>query len=408
MFVNPSGQRKAWGFCLALLALACGAAPAKPAASTQPAAKLKTYQTRYYTIHTDLDPEAVREAAARMTAMAEEYHRRTEGFAGTIRQRLPFHLFSNAKDYYAAGGRRGTAGAYNGKELMAVASRKDPDRVWQVVQHEAFHQFAHKVIRGRLPIWVNEGLAEYFGQGIWTGDNFVTGLVPPERLKRLKAHIDAGRILPFLKMLPMSHKEWNSVLSGRNYDQAWSMIHFLVHADRGRYRPALEAFVTDISRGQPYKQSFLNRFGRDVEAFENRYRQWWAWLPPDPTADRYVLATVQTLCSFLARANAQGQTFADAEAFFQAVEAGALKTHPSQWLPPRLLERALESASKLGGWSLAGTAQRPALVLAQPGGLTFTGTFTIRDGLVEDVRVQIKQTPPSSAPAASAPSQPTE
>ena len=33
-----------------------------------------------------------------------------------------------------------------------------------------------------MPTWLNEGLAEYFGEGIFTGDGFVTGVISPERL----------------------------------------------------------------------------------------------------------------------------------------------------------------------------------------------------------------------------------
>jgi hypothetical protein len=42
------------------------------------------------------------------------------------------------------------------------------------------------VIGGELPIWVNEGMAEYFGEGIFTGDGFITGVIPPKRLRMIK------------------------------------------------------------------------------------------------------------------------------------------------------------------------------------------------------------------------------
>src|SRR5690242_10590675 len=88
--------------------------------------ELKTYETRYYVIRTDLNEEQAKEAAVRMTRMAEEYVRRTQGFSGKITQRLPFYLFRHEEDYEAAGGPAGTAGVFTGEKLMAWAGDR-PD-----------------------------------------------------------------------------------------------------------------------------------------------------------------------------------------------------------------------------------------------------------------------------------------
>src|SRR5262249_24093662 len=108
------------------------------------AGELQTYETKYYVIHTDLNADEEREAEVRMTKMAEEYYHRTQDFAGAITQRMPFFLYKHADDYYATGAPRGTAGYFNGKELVAVAEDMGP-RTWNTVQHEGFHQFAHLV-----------------------------------------------------------------------------------------------------------------------------------------------------------------------------------------------------------------------------------------------------------------------
>ena len=94
--------------------------PARPAPAS--AADLKQYETRYYTIYTDLAPDVEREAAARMTRMAEEYHDRTRSFAGVIRHKFPFYLFRNEADYHAAGGMPGSAGVLHRLRPTARAS----------------------------------------------------------------------------------------------------------------------------------------------------------------------------------------------------------------------------------------------------------------------------------------------
>src|SRR5690242_4319694 len=78
--------------------------PAAPPPPVRSGPHMVVYQTPYYTIRTDVDPDDVREAVLRMNKMAEEYQERTKGFSGTVRQRLQCYLFKNEADYHAAGG----------------------------------------------------------------------------------------------------------------------------------------------------------------------------------------------------------------------------------------------------------------------------------------------------------------
>jgi hypothetical protein len=377
-------------FGLVALALAGTLLAATRPVDADDKGKLKRYESPYYVIHTDLGLESAREAYARMTAMAEEYHQRTKGFSGVIRHRLPFYLFKNPSDYYQAGGVRGSAGMYNGSVLMAVAR----GNAWKVVQHEGWHQFMHQAVGGNIPIWVNEGLAEYFGEGIWTGDNFVTGVIPPGRLRRIHSLIKKDKTLPFLQMLMMTHQQWSGALNIRNYDQAWSMVHFLVHADDGKYRDAFGRFISDMSRGRAWQKSFVARFGRNVDAFQKRYQDWWLAQKGNPSREQYIRATVEILTSFLARAEAMDQHYEDFDAFIKAAKEGKLAMDPKEmkkaWLPQSLLKSALKNADKLDGWKLVRVRKRarPQLVLRLKDGPTFTGRFVPKAGKAPDVTVK--------------------
>ncbi len=371
--------------CFAALAVVAGLAP-----TAQAQAKLKTYQTKYYIIRTDLEPDDVREINVRMTAMADEYRRRTKGFSGTIRKRLPFYLYSKREDYYAAGGPEGSSGLFRGGALLAVAGEKTSNRTWHIIQHEGFHQFAHAAIGGDLPIWANEGMAEYFGLGIFTGDGFVVGVIPPQRLARLKKEINENKLNSFGKIMMMTNKDWHKELSICNYDHAWSMIHFLVHADDGKYRKAATGFLNDISRGTPYLNAWMKNFGKDVKTFEKRWREYWLELPETPTADLYDQAVAAALTSFFARAQSQKQKFKDADEFLQTAEAGNLKTNKNDWLPPTLLAEALAKAGKIGKWSIEVTGnQPPKLICTRDDGKRFVGTFVLKEDQVSKVDVTI-------------------
>ena len=333
---------------------------------TSGAGQLQTYDTRYYVIHSDLDQDAIREAELRLTKMAEMYAERTAAFTGKITTRLPFYLFRNPQDYYAAGGLAGSAGVFTGDKLMAIAGEETSAGTWHVLQHEGFHQFVHAVIGGDIPVWVNEGMAEYFGKARFTGDGMVTGLVPQSRLSRIRKQLENGQFKTMREMMELGYATWAREMDTGNYDQAWSMVHFLGHADGGAYQRRFDGFLRDVSlKGLTWEEAWRRNFDGNIEAFENVWRVYWENLPDHPTRDLYAKVTVATLTSFLARAHRQGQQFRDFESFLDAAEAGRLESHSKDWLPPALLEEALVEARMLDECSLERKGRKPPKVICK-------------------------------------------
>jgi hypothetical protein len=327
--------------------------------------------------------------------MAEEYRRRTSDFSGEIRKKFPFYLFRREADYHAAGGTPNTAGEYdpNAHALMAFAGDDGPNlATWYTVQHEGFHQFADQVIGKQLPICVNEGLAEYFGEALFTGDGFVAGVVPPWRLKRVQATMEAGKFAPLREIMSLSHKQWNARISTTTYDQVWSLVHFLVHADDGARREGLVALLKDPNG------AFEQHLG-NIEDLETMWRTYWSQLSENPTADLYVEATLRTLTSFLARATARRQQFASFAEFLAAAEKGRLKMAESDWLPPSLLSDALKRTATLqnegGQFTLELDAPRPPKIAYRArGGSRMVGRFTLKGSRLGDVSIDRAATSP--------------
>ena len=394
------------------LTLLADSTPPASRSSTRPATKpathpapifpptLKTTESPYYIIHTDLDLDATREAYVRMTRMFEEYQRRTAGFSGEIRGKFPFYLFKDEKDYAAAGGLKDSEGVFivdsGGSRLMAIAGEKTTPYTWHVVQHEGFHQFAAAVIRGDLPPWLNEGLAEYFGEALFTGDSFVSGVIPPRRLLRIQNAIAEKKFKPFREMFLLSQDDWNDEMATANYDQAWAMVHFLAQGEDGKYQKAFVAFMRAISTGKPYLDAWFEVFGRDVDAFQKRFEKWWSELPPNPTAVLYERATLLILTSFLARANAQGQKFDSADAFLLAAADGSLKRAPEEYLPQSLARTAGQQGSKLTDLTLLQKGPLPQMSCIASDGSKMTVSYTLNGTHVRAMTVDVK---PATRPA---------
>lgn len=376
-------------------------------------AGLKVFESPYYHVYTDINADSAREAVIRMTKMAEAYHERTAAFSGVIREKLPFYLFDTGEEYHAAGGMVGSAGVFDGRSLMAMAIKDREGHIakptWHVVQHEGFHQFVHAVIRGDIPTWTNEGLAEYFGEGIFTGDGFITGIIPPQRLKRIKSEIADSKYKPFPKIMFLDQKSWNAELgsdqasAGVNYDEAWSMVQFLAHGENGKYQKAFSGFMYDVGRGQPWEKAWQANVGT-ADGFEDKWKAYWTGQPENPTINLYAQASVAMLTSFVGRAYTQKQTFDNFEELTRT-DPSAMKAAPADWLPPSLFTDGLSLAKKLTdeGDTFAITTESPKNKLPQitctlPDGSKLVGRFAVRGLMIGKVDVEIVPVP-KPAPA---------
>ena len=349
---------------------------------TEMPAGMRAYPSPYYVIYSDLEPERVQEAILRMTRMAEEYHDRTKEFSGVIRQKFPFYLFKRGEDYYAAGGMTGSAGVFmvrgDDAKLMAIAGERNSSSTWHVIQHEGFHQFAHAVIGGNLPAWLNEGLAEYFGEGIFTGDGMITGVVPPSRLKKIQEGIKTRRFRSIQSMMLLSGERWNAEMDGTNYDMAWSMVHFLAHGENGKFQAPFGQFVKDIGHGKPWDRAWLANFGT-AEGFEKRWAQWWLAQEPLGSKDLYVKAVASTMASYVGRAGLMKQTFDSVDELARVARDGSLKLPAGDaWLPPGLITSILDLKDKLGDdvtYEIKKDARGPQVVANMTDGTRLVATF---------------------------------
>ena len=388
---------------LLILAAALAGASATDAAARSKSV-LPNYprtNSRYYVVYSRLDRETLREAHARLTAMAREYHRRTSGFSKSVKRRLAVCLFDNLDDYYRAGGLKGSAGLFTGSALLAVVPKGQPWGNWPTVLHEGFHQFAEQSVGGRWPVWLNEGMAEYFAHAIWTGDTVVTGLISPLRLVRFHAQLKANRAKGFVDFAGIDQTAWNAAMNVDYYDQAWSMVHYLAHAHGAKYRSVLGNLIRDASRGRRGDTALKRRLGRHLKKVESDWRSWWLAQRHDATTHLYTKAAVATITSFLARAHMQGLRFQSADEFLAAGREGKIDTTPngreSLWLPDRLFkEQLVYVLRRRGTWKLL-PGPLPSLQLTSHDGRVFTGSFKPSASRRPDVRVAIAAEKPEPA-----------
>ncbi len=284
-------SKSVWLVCVCVWLLGAGVARAQ---------ELYDVNSRHYAITTNLERHDIKGVALHMDAVFRAYTRMFSGFTARNNKPVTLYVVDSREDYTGVLEERGIDGANSGgmffytfqeAGLATWRSGRPAERMYHVLQHEGFHQFAHIHIGGNFPIWVNEGLAEYFGQSLLIGERLETGLVPASRLDRVKASITEERTLPFDDFIRLDNASWSQRVAGGDartgmmYDQAWSIAHFLVHADNGKYARAFERFIKETSRGLSIDNALQNSFGTsNLDAFETAWKEWTLELEPDPVS----------------------------------------------------------------------------------------------------------------------------
>jgi hypothetical protein len=262
-------------------------APRPAAAPNSPAPVLRTFHSQHYTLHTDFEPGFAQDVARRMDAMYDEYSRRLDSLKPVaMPQRHELYLFARQSDYvrFVGAAFGSTGGAYiPGRNVIAsFLEKQGHDAVRRTLQHEAFHQFAEQTFAGNLPIWLNEGMAQYFEEGLWTEAGFLLGQVSPHRLRQLQSDIKAGRLTPFDRFTTLSAEEWSGALSTRGqtrgmtqYNQAWAMVYFLINASDEAGQPLYRARflrMLQLLRDGAKPQAALEQcFSANYEGFQKHF-----------------------------------------------------------------------------------------------------------------------------------------
>ncbi|MGN6625767.1 MAG: DUF1570 domain-containing protein [Tepidisphaeraceae bacterium] len=267
------------------------------AAATAFAGSPSVFESQHYRIHSDLEPAVTQDYARRLDAMFGEYARRLADFELPSQTKFDVYLFEKRADYQKFTGNSlpNTAGMFI-PALHALAGFEElrgRDGLRKTLQHEAFHQFAWSAISKNMPIWLDEGLAQIFEEGVWTGNRFILGQVPPGRLRDLRNDLNSNRFVPFRTFLTMSREQFQARMSDLNlgraqYNQAWAMTQFLIFdtddAGRPRYRRRLINWLRDLHSGKNAQTAFAANFSPNIDGFEQRFKEWARSAGPTPMA----------------------------------------------------------------------------------------------------------------------------
>jgi len=276
---EKGGRFRVLAVCVFLLLFSIGSATAV------------TIRTPHYNVTTELGGDFARVVADHLEHIFQEYSRRLPQFNTQTSERFNVHVYATKNGYERAmpATLTGSTGAFVAHlRLMATYKGDRPrEEVLRTLYHEGFHQFMYNCISTKCPLWLNEGLAEYFAEATWNGRGFETGQVPPERLKIIQDAITQRDYMPFSGLFALKQRSWlrtvhlNRSRASLQYCQAWSAVHFLIHGDQRRHFSKLVGYLKSINSGVDSEVAFNTHFGDDMTGFDRAWRDYVMNLRPD-------------------------------------------------------------------------------------------------------------------------------
>lgn len=176
--------------------------------------------------------------------------------------------------YWEQKGHVHPAGIYiPGEEKHYVALRLDTET--ENPFHALYHEYTHALIHlnfSGLPAWLDEGLAEFYGNTVINGKDIQTGKADKSHLYLLQQ----SKLIPVDVLLQVDHTSPYYNEQNRAsvfYAESWALVHFLLLDPEARKQQLLTHFLQAWEKSgnqvEAAKQSFgdLTKFGRQIEAY---------------------------------------------------------------------------------------------------------------------------------------------
>ncbi len=254
---------------LALIALLAGSASAaedwgRAALAIQPS-KWKQLETEHFVIHYFRNGDKIASRSEKFYAEIREFFgNRPDRMPATKSRVFAFHEAADWQKFRERTGLPWIAGVTRDDEFFYQSASETGafDSRGKVQAHEMTHLIFNRLFRGQPPLWLNEGIAEYFGQRKTTGITefrHQMGATPPVPLAPLFA----------ARSYPRSSAEVQAF-----YAEAAIVVDFLTRTEeRARLLPA---FVEKMIERNDV-ESALKLYGyaslTDFEKAYSRYRK---------------------------------------------------------------------------------------------------------------------------------------
>ena len=170
-------------------------------------------------------------------------------------------------EYWELKGHLHPAGFYSpGEEqhIVAVRTNLEGEIPYEIVYHEYTHAIMDLNFRG-LPIWLGEGLAEFYGHSVINEKEIEVGKIAPYHLQILQQN----RLIPIDVLLTADHKSPYYNENNRAsvfYAESWAIVHYLMMDPDAKKKQLFSKFLKAWDSSGDQVQAAQGAFG-DLKSF---------------------------------------------------------------------------------------------------------------------------------------------
>ena len=133
--------------------------------------------------------------------------------------------------------------------------------LWGVLAHEGFHQFVGYEMGREIPVWLNEGMAQFFENSVVKNGRLQSGTMDRNRLALAKSLIVARRAPTINELMGMDRAAFYGDASV-NYPVSWALVYYL-STQRGA---VFRRYLQDLKWNRDAR-----RFGRDSAQWQSEF-----------------------------------------------------------------------------------------------------------------------------------------
>jgi tetratricopeptide (TPR) repeat protein len=149
------------------------------------------------------------------------------------------------------------------------------DDAYRVIFHEYVHLLMDNTLGRGVPLWFNEGLAEYYSTfDASEGENKVLlGQIISNHVLYLRDQ----KMLPLRALFAVDYKSphYNEGdKRGVFYAESWALVHYLLLGNKGQRQRQLGQFIDLLKAGTPVENAFQQAFQTSFEAMEKELQEY--------------------------------------------------------------------------------------------------------------------------------------
>jgi len=185
---------------------------------------------------------------------------------GSLRELIP--------EYWATKGHTHPAGIYFhglGQPELAVQLDAQGLNPYATIYHEYYHSLSLPYFPN-MPVWLAEGLADFFGHSEVNDKEAQMGEPAPELIYELQQ----SRLIPLNVLFKVDHSSPYYNESNKTsvfYAESWALTHYLMMADNQSHRSMLLAYLTALQQGATPEEASAKGFG-DLNKLQKALEQY--------------------------------------------------------------------------------------------------------------------------------------